>query len=741
MAKQEAKYKEGQVISITIGGLPNLPYINQPRNVEEHEFKTPPLPHKSEILYYDLPKKDQFWKRIEYPPLFYSYVPGVTEITDAESEILAACMKMDKERRRNGLWYMNNGVPNYLTGNNYYFLQWGDMLNGSLDDNGNSYPSYRKFQRDFFYFVEVCDMNDDCLGGYIAKSKKVGATQMLASIYANKGTLEEKILLGVMSKTGDECESTNMAMIKYMIDKMPQIILPKKGTQGAMKISFSHPSQKPTGTKQYKEKMQKLMNEKVLNTTIMGKTTKVGAFDGPRYKYLWFDEFPKYHQSVKISPKEIFEKDTAAVKLQQTITGKVWITAYTPEVDDKGFLEAKQIYYDSKKITINHDNILKRTKSNMFCYHISSLYATEGTFDKYGEADIEKAFKINDEERKNAVGDSNKLQALIRQQSRHEDESWMIGGAGSIFDNMRLMASKGDKEDKVFLKKQLYRRGNLRWTGPRFRSTIEFVDNPDGKWYITRLLDESLLNRFSIPDDGSDLIPSDTINFVGGNDPFEYKERDMLGNIGGSKGASYTLALPNSAMDKYYSDIAKKNKLPEGDSFSKRIISWYSERPPHPSTYFEDMVMETLYFGKKVLIEDNKAWLNQMFKDNGMRQFLLFQNVDTKKIEEYSRAKEKSKKHKQKSTQDGDVEEICRIISEYLKQPEDPEQPDLCMLIEDMELLTQLSEFDPFDTKKFDKVMAFGYALMALNSFSVFQKVNVTYDKINVKDLCRLMAS
>lgn len=43
------------------------------------------------------------------------------------------------------------------------------------------------------------------------------------------------------------------------------------------------------------------------------------------------------------------------------------------------------------------------------------------------------------------------------------------------------LSNNGDK----FTKQKLYRRGNLRWTGPRFRSTIEFVDNHDGKLYIT----------------------------------------------------------------------------------------------------------------------------------------------------------------------------------------------------------------------------------------------------------------
>lgn len=731
MAKVEPKFKEGQQLKIEIGNLPDLPYINKPRNVETHIYVTPPIPAKKDILFSDIPKKDQFWRRIEFPDLFYSYIPGITEITEEEAEMLTLLVEQDKRRRKFGLWMMVNGTPTYITGNNYFHLQWGDMLNGEVDDRGNSYPDYRKFQRDYFYFIDLCKDDEDCLGGYTAKAKKVGVTQMMAAMYANEVTLYEKIRLGVMSKTGDECRDTNMAMVAHIIDKMPQIILPKKGASDTMKIFFGHPTQKPTGTKQYKEKIQQLKDQRVLNSTVVGKNTKIGAFDGPRYRHVWVDEFPKYYQSVKVSPKALFEKDSAAVKLQQKITGKFWITAYTPEVDDKGFLEAKAIYYDSKKITIKGDNILKRTKSNLYCYHISSLYATEGTFDKYGEADVEKAYRINEEERQNATGDANKLQALIRQQSRHEDESWMIGGSGSIFDNMRLMASISEKERMEFMNQRLYRRGNLEWTGMKFRSKIRFVDDPNGKWYITRMIDESMLNTFMLPDDNKkNIIPNSNVNFVGGIDPFAYKELDEEGNIGGSRGASYTLALPNAAMDNYYRSINPK------DSFSKRIISWYCERPPNPNTFLEDMIMETLYFGKRVLIEDNKEWLNQRFKDSGMIEFLLFVNVKTGAIEKYSPAKKKE--HRQKSTQDGDIEEIGRVISEYLEPPRSETDPDYCMLIEDIELLNQLMNFNPFKTKIFDRVMALGYALMALNSFSVVKKAERN-PNLNMGELCRAL--
>lgn len=710
MAKDS--YKRGTRFKIQIGDVPDYPFINQPRNVEIHTFITPELPDSTDILYSDLPKKDQFWKRIAYPPEFYKFIPGNTIPTPEERTFLIKCLEMDMDRRVNGLWFMNKGVPTYITGNNYFHLQWGDMINGKPDANGNAYPEYRRFQRDYFYFIDICETNSDCLGGFTAKAKKVGVTQMMAAMYVNEATLNERYRLGVMSKTGDENRDTNMAMIFHIISKMPQIIVPKKGRSNTMEVFFGHPSQKPTGTKQYKEKIQQLKEQKVLDSVIIGKNTKIGAFDGPLYNHIWLDEFSKYYQSVSVSPKALFEKDSAAVKLQQQIHGKVWITAYSPEIDDLGFEEAKKIYYESKKITIKHENILKRTTSNLFCYHICALYATEGTFDKYGEADVSKAFQTNQEERDNAKNDQNKLQAVIRQGSRNEDESWNSGGGGSVFNNQRLLVSILEKERFEFLKIPYYKRISLIWSGPQFRSPVRSYPDPNGKWYVTRDLPESLYNNFQIPDDDSkNIIPGQTISCVGGIDPFDYSEV-IEGALGGSKGASYTLGLPIKALDHHYDKIRK------GDSFSRRIVSWYSERPPDPNTFFDDMVKETLYFGKKILIENNKPWLTTKFKEIGMVEFLLFKNSETGRIEKYKPLS----KQKAKTTQTGDVDELCRVTDEYLAEPTNG-IPDLCFLMEDMDLLNQLTTFNPLQTKKFDKVMAFAYSIMALNSFSIIDKV------------------
>ena len=47
-------------------------------------------------------------------------------------------------RRKDGLWFYNNGVPTYITGSHYMFLQWSKIDVG--------YPDYRDANRTFFIF-------------------------------------------------------------------------------------------------------------------------------------------------------------------------------------------------------------------------------------------------------------------------------------------------------------------------------------------------------------------------------------------------------------------------------------------------------------------------------------------------------------------------------------------------------------------------------------------------------------
>lgn len=63
---------------------------------------------------------------------------------------------------------MNNGVATYLTGMHYLFLNWWKIDIG--------YPSFRKTDQDYFYFLQACVDNPNCLGMIELTKRRQGKT-------------------------------------------------------------------------------------------------------------------------------------------------------------------------------------------------------------------------------------------------------------------------------------------------------------------------------------------------------------------------------------------------------------------------------------------------------------------------------------------------------------------------------------------------------------------------------------
>ena len=60
-------------------------------------------------------------------------------------------------RIKDGFWFYNNGVPTYITGRHYYYLQY------SVLENRKS-PEYRDASRDYFLYLEHWSNVYWCLG-------------------------------------------------------------------------------------------------------------------------------------------------------------------------------------------------------------------------------------------------------------------------------------------------------------------------------------------------------------------------------------------------------------------------------------------------------------------------------------------------------------------------------------------------------------------------------------------------
>ena len=79
-----------------------------------------------------------------------------------------------------GLWFYNNGVPTYITGSHYMFIQWSKIDVG--------FPDYRDANRTFFIFWEACKNDKNSYGMCFLKNRRSGFSYMASSEIVNLAT-------------------------------------------------------------------------------------------------------------------------------------------------------------------------------------------------------------------------------------------------------------------------------------------------------------------------------------------------------------------------------------------------------------------------------------------------------------------------------------------------------------------------------------------------------------------------
>ncbi len=132
---------------------------------EGFECWLPPLPDKSQIINYNLPRSEQYWKRMPIPAFYLDRAPEEAYKRDQEKmmvvsgekkkvsyvdPILERYRRQEWHRRINGVWFMNDGEPTYLTGHQYFYLQWSKFDHKEND----GYPFYYEFPSDNFYIAQ-----------------------------------------------------------------------------------------------------------------------------------------------------------------------------------------------------------------------------------------------------------------------------------------------------------------------------------------------------------------------------------------------------------------------------------------------------------------------------------------------------------------------------------------------------------------------------------------------------------
>jgi hypothetical protein len=710
---------------------------------------TIPEPERHErhlIINVDQKKDQAFWRRQEdIPRLFYDYNPAtkinqqhtlydpneghLTHLSEKDTKMVSTFLQRELYRRTHGV-HMKNGEDIVWIHPDYYFnLQWAPMLGLQ-----SKWGAFRWFQNDYLIDRGHNIQDPNVAGLFCTKPKKTGISQILAGAYVNESTMSAKREFGMMSKTGDDVKDVCMNFFFYIFDELPYILKPKVAKRNLSEIKFGLPAGRASGTKSSLLANFKNQRSAALNTHIFASPTKESGFDGPLMYRGWVDEFPKTWEGSSISPDAMYKKTIETVKQQMHIYGFLDYTSYAPEIDDRGFEEAKKIWNNSKDVKKETG----RTETNMVTHFISVLDAMEGQYDVYGRCDHRKTLHFIKAELASKSETSEK-QRIKRQYPVDETDSWGAGGTGTTFNNVRLGEIHGEVEKDVLKGQEPYEQGRFKWSNEEWENGT--VERPKGQFCPViweplsdkekEMKMEGRVKRFhEIPhehmnaalladnrhEDDDKLCPLlDTI-YVGSFDPTDYKKKKDVQE--GSKNAGHTMNLQSSFVDTYFQETA-----------SNILLSEYFYRPDHPDEAYEDLVKEIIFFGKYVLVEANKGWVVTKLIDDGLIHFLLFKKSDGS-IGPYMPGDDQTYTY----TTDQLIDDYCREISLYIAEPKLQGAPDYGKSLKSLNLLKQLMNFEPLNTKKYDLAVSLGLCRLAVRAFSVYRAAQLesqggTYSK------------
>ena len=712
--------------------------------VGEHIYITPPVPPKENMLFHSLKKKDQYWRRqTDLPEIFYAWHEGVeidaessdknddgtiNALSKAETDTLFYFQEREMERRRNGVWFLNNGEPTYITGDHYFALQWGAMLGcDNKVEVGSKYGQYYKFQaEDIFYFFEICEQTKFGLGGLLVKPKKTGATQAIALILLNRATMMEQKIIRMMSITEDICKDINFNFVTYALSKMPNILVPSRSKQNLGEVKFGSPNSARNPLKKSRN-----VNAVYLETRLSTTATANNGFDGATNFIGWIDEFPKIKGNA--SPKELFPITMAAVRQGSERKGTVFASSYVPEYNDDSFYESKTIYWDSKLSTIAEGK--KSTASKLICHTLTVQKGIFGCCDKYGSPILDEVWKTINEDIADCKGDEKKIQALKRQYPTNETDPWLEGmGMDMLFRNLAFDRQRQDISIMQARGLRMYEEFNLGFMIPptmddikqeyKFPGQIRYEQISDDqirsgkhskfKWFKKEWIPEAYIyknvNCCRVNKKNGKLEPNQNSPFYGVIDPANYT---ISRNVAvGSKNALQIILLPDSEIDAF---CGVRNA-----SFKRTMVS-YLYREEKPSNTLLDVVAAMLYFSCYFLIESNTPWLFNRLIEMGFENFLIVRNVVTQVFEPHDMYKMTSGEQKMYSSQKtegtNDIDYYTKAAKDYYGEPDTIDDPDNIKLEYDIDIIDQAIRFKKEDTRPFDAAVCRFTGIMGVNHF------------------------
>lgn len=615
-------------------------------------FELPKMPPKNKIMGYGLPAPRQKWKRHELPdnwndiveeldgiekeivilekqleakekkieqniregksvnkislnPLIKSINENVKRYNELNSIVEAIAIEEDRKCTE-GVWFYNNGVPTYITGDHYHYLNWFKL--------DGIYADFRDRDKRWFYHWYLCDNDPDCLGQDYGKLRRDGYSFRVMSIIYNRARKSFDSKFGIMSKSAkDSYEMFSKginAFSNYPMFFKPQLYTAEDPKD---KIIFKTPQQRIT----YKTRTAK--KEVSLNTEIEAFTPNVNAMDGSKRKIIGGDEVGKFPKEVNV--EKWFNVAKRCCYLGSNIIGKILFGSTVNEAKQGGS-QFENIWNQS-----DHTQKTKngRTVSGLWRYFVDSADGMEGFVDEYGMSVIETPEKP-------VVGINGEMITM--------------GAAEYIANELDGLKKSGDMVGYYEFKRQFPRQESDMFINPANEITCWDINKIHQQIEHNAIInvDRTIIHGYFTWANGVRDCGIVCFNRVEPEHPMakhkyvwlplESDRNKFVMKLGKKAPANDHIGLftldPYAAVhtvDNRQSKAAshgfKKFDFNAPKNLSEVFIGEYWNRLSDPLLVYEDMIMQCVFFGWPVIPERNIKNCNDYFRGRDYHNYLL----------------------------------------------------------------------------------------------------------------------
>ena len=546
---------------------------------------------------------EQYWQRLDLPKEL-SKIQTIFQWNEMSTEFKDRWVDYIEQEfiyREEGLWFMNNGEPTYITGAHYMYLQWSSIDVG--------YADFREANRILYIFWEACKADPRSFGMVYLKIRRSGFSFMAASECVNIGTLARDSRVGILSKTGSDAKKMFTDKVVPMNTRYPFFFKPVMDGMDKPKTELSYrvPAKKIT-----KKNMNQINEEdevKGLDTTIDWKNTEDNSYDGEKLLFLAHDESAKW-----VKPNNILNNwrvTKTCLRVGSKIVGKCMMGS-TSNALSKGGNNYKSLYYDSD---VRNRNANGQTKSGLYSLFIPMEWNMEGFIDRYGMPVLRKpdapimgvdgqmirngAIDYWEAEVESLKNDPDALNEFYRQFPRTESHAFRDESKQALF-NLTKIYQQIDYNEST---PEAHRvtRGSFHWKNGQQDTKVIFTPDPRGRFLISWIPPIHMQNGVAVR--GGKKYPANDHIGAFGCDPYD------ISAVSDGRGSNGSL----HGITKFHMENAPTNQF----------FLEYIARPQTAEIFFEDVLMACVFYGMPVLVENNKPRLLYHLKNRGYRAFSL----------------------------------------------------------------------------------------------------------------------